>query len=133
MPWALDSKHAGGGFSAKRMRVATGRGRCEGGEAGSHRDESQPDRTPARARDEAAGGAAAKRVRVATVRGRFEGAGAEIGVGESQPERSPVTARVKAASLNTGTADRDAHLRSPDFLDVEQYPEIVFVSTHVER
>ncbi|MGY1714662.1 YceI family protein, partial [Geodermatophilus sp. SYSU D01106] len=35
--------------------------------------------------------------------------------------------------MDTGQADRDAHLRSPDFLDVERWPEIVFASTEVEQ
>jgi polyisoprenoid-binding protein YceI len=44
-----------------------------------------------------------------------------------------VTLRIKTASVDTGQPDRDAHLRSADFLDVETYPEIVFVSTDVEQ
>ena len=78
-------------------------------------------------------GFSAKHMMVATVRGRFEDVDADIHIDEAQPEQSRVTARIKAASLNTGTPDRDAHLRSPDFLDVERYPEIVFESTRVER
>jgi len=78
-------------------------------------------------------GFSAKHMMVATVRGRFEDVDADIHIDESQPEQSHVTARIKAASLNTGTPDRDAHLRSADFFDVERYPEIVFRSTRVER
>jgi polyisoprenoid-binding protein YceI len=44
-----------------------------------------------------------------------------------------VSLRIRTASIDTGQADRDAHLRSADFLDVETYPEIVFVSTDVEQ
>ncbi|GIV62561.1 MAG: hypothetical protein KatS3mg044_1427 [Rhodothermaceae bacterium] len=42
-----------------------------------------------------------------------------------------VEARIEAASVNTGDAERDRHLRSSDFLDVGQFPEIVFRSTKV--
>jgi polyisoprenoid-binding protein YceI len=44
-----------------------------------------------------------------------------------------VTLRIATASIDTGVPDRDAHLRSADFLDVEQYPEMVFISTGVEE
>ncbi len=39
---------------------------------------------------------------------------------------------IDAASIDTGVADRDSHLRSPDFLDTEQYPTLNFQSTKVE-
>ena len=47
------------------------------------------------------------------------------------PERSSVDVTIKAASIDSGVADRDAHLRGSDFLDVESYPEIRFRSTAV--
>jgi polyisoprenoid-binding protein YceI len=75
----------------------------------------------------------AKHMMVATVRGRFEKVEADIHLDEANPAQSRVTARIDAASLNTGTPDRDAHLRSADFLDVEHYPEIQFESTRVEQ
>ena len=40
---------------------------------------------------------------------------------------------IQAASLTTGNEQRDGHLRSPDFFEVERYPEITFVSTDVQR
>ena len=43
-----------------------------------------------------------------------------------------MTLRIRTASIDTGNADRDAHLRSADFLDVENYPTITFRSTKVE-
>ena len=48
------------------------------------------------------------------------------------PEESSVEVTIKAASIDTGTPDRDKHLRSPDFLDVERFPELRFKSTKVE-
>ncbi len=47
------------------------------------------------------------------------------------PGRSSVEFRIRAASITTNNEKRDAHLRSPDFFDVETYPEIVFTSTKV--
>jgi polyisoprenoid-binding protein YceI len=48
------------------------------------------------------------------------------------PEESSVEVTIKAASIDTGTPDRDKHLRSPDFLDVDRFPELTFKSTKVE-
>ncbi|ROT31286.1 YceI family protein [Micromonospora sp. HM5-17] len=44
---------------------------------------------------------------------------------------SSVTATIAAASITTGHGDRDAHLRSPDFLDVERYPTLEYRSTGI--
>jgi polyisoprenoid-binding protein YceI len=74
----------------------------------------------------------ARHLMVTKVRGRFTGVDGTIQV-DDQPERSSVDVRLDAASITTGSDDRDAHLRSPDFLDVESYPEVRFVSTRVER
>jgi polyisoprenoid-binding protein YceI len=49
----------------------------------------------------------------------------------ARPEGSRVEFAISAASVDTGVADRDAHLRSDDFFAVEQYPEITFVSDRV--
>src|SRR5690606_5727391 len=70
---------------------------------------------------------------VSTVRGRFTDFDAEVHADEEQPERSRVSAPIEAASLDTGAEARDAHLRSPDFFDVEQYPQIRFESANVTR
>jgi polyisoprenoid-binding protein YceI len=78
-------------------------------------------------------GFSAKHMMVATVKGRFSEVRAEIEIDEERPEISRVRAEIATASLATGSADRDAHLKSPDFLDVEQYPSIVFESTSVRR
>lgn len=69
---------------------------------------------------------------LATVRGRFEDFTVDAEVNE-QGEPTRVKAVIDAASINTGTADRDAHLRSADFFDVENYPSITFESTAIER
>ena len=49
------------------------------------------------------------------------------------PANSRVELTIKTGSIDTGVADRDGHLKSGDFFDVENNPEITFVSTEVER
>jgi len=68
---------------------------------------------------------------VTKVRGRFTDLGGSIAFDEASPEASAVTFTIQAASIDTGTPDRDAHLRSEDFFHVEQYPAITFVSTAI--
>src|SRR5215210_4501077 len=67
------------------------------------------------------------------VRGRFTAFSGTIALDAEQPERSTVSLEIDAASLDTGTPDRDAHLRSPDFFDVATYPTLTFVSSRIER
>ena len=68
---------------------------------------------------------------VTKVRGRFTDLGGSIAFDEASPEASAVSFTIQAASIDTGTPDRDAHLRSEDFFHVEQYPSITFVSTAI--
>lgn len=75
----------------------------------------------------------AKHMMVTTVRGTMAIADATVDLDEQDPMRSSVTATIDAASLDTRSAARDAHLRSPDFLDVERHPTIEFRSTAVQR
>lgn len=76
---------------------------------------------------------AVKHMMIATVRGRFAEVDGTVRLDPSNIGASRVEVSIKAASLDTRVADRDAHLRSADFLDVEKYPEITFRSTHLER
>ncbi len=64
------------------------------------------------------------------VRGRFTGLTGELVTGP-EPADSRVTASVDLATVDTGNADRDAHVRSADFLDVETYPTLSYRSTGV--
>jgi polyisoprenoid-binding protein YceI len=64
------------------------------------------------------------------VRGRFEQFAGTITVGEN-PLESRVEVTVDASSVRTGTEQRDAHLLSPDFFDVENFKELRFTSTGV--
>jgi polyisoprenoid-binding protein YceI len=65
------------------------------------------------------------------VRGRFTDFSGTIEFDEAQPERSSITFTINTASIDTGTPDRDTHLRSGDFFAVEQYPAITFSSSRV--
>lgn len=65
---------------------------------------------------------------VTKVRGHFTEIEGSIQVADD-PSRSTVEVTAKAASIDTGSPDRDAHLRSGDFLDAEQYPLVSFRST----
>ena len=69
-----------------------------------------------------------------TVRGRFNEIHGTIHCAdEADVSRAAVEATINAASIDTGDADRDAHLRSAEFLDVDRYPTITFKSKRVER
>lgn len=77
---------------------------------------------------------AVKHMAISTVRGRFtSGAEGTIEYDPQAPDRTHVELWIKAASIDTGDAKRDGHLRSPDFLDAQKYPEITFKSTKIER
>jgi polyisoprenoid-binding protein YceI len=75
---------------------------------------------------------AVKHMMISTVRGGFHSPSGTITVDEQDVTRSHVEAIIDATTLDTHAADRDAHLRGADFLDVEHYPQITFTSTRVE-
>jgi polyisoprenoid-binding protein YceI len=75
---------------------------------------------------------AVKHMMFTTVRGRFKNFKGTVRVDERNPDLSRVDVSIEAASIDTGVVDRDAHLRSADFLDVEQYPKITFRTTRVD-
>ncbi|MBI2243742.1 YceI family protein [Nocardioides sp.] len=70
---------------------------------------------------------------VTTVRGQFGDFAGTAHVDAANPNNSRVEIVIQTASIDTGVADRDAHLRSADFFDADQNKEITFVSTKVER
>ena len=73
-------------------------------------------------------GFVARHLMVSKVRGAFTDVSGTVVVGdELSDSRAEVV--IRTASVATGTPDRDAHLRSGDFFDVDTYPEITFVST----
>ncbi|MFF6772623.1 YceI family protein [Streptomyces sp. NPDC012637] len=67
---------------------------------------------------------------ISKVRGRFNDFTTELVVGDTL-EDSSITATVRLASIDTGNADRDAHVRAADLLDVEKRPTMAFRSTRI--
>ena len=76
---------------------------------------------------------AVKHMMMTTVRGRFKELSATLVGDRDHPDDAGVEATIKAASIDTGVADRDAHLRGADFFDTERFPDITFRSTMVEH
>lgn len=69
---------------------------------------------------------------VAKVRGRFNEFSGSFTLDGDNPSASRAELTIQTASFDTQNADRDAHVRSADFLDVENYPTMTFTSTKVE-
>jgi polyisoprenoid-binding protein YceI len=78
-------------------------------------------------------GFSARHAMIATVRGGFGEISGALTLDGTDPTASHAEVTLQAASISTGTEARDDHLRSPDFLDVENYPTITFVSTSAEE
>ncbi|MGK3995848.1 YceI family protein [Sorangium sp. So ce1024] len=70
---------------------------------------------------------------ISNVRGELEGVAGDVTYDPRRPEATQVSATIDAASIRTRNDERDAHLRSADFLDVARHPAITFVSTSVRR
>jgi polyisoprenoid-binding protein YceI len=73
----------------------------------------------------------ARHMMVTYVRGHFKNVHGKLVFDPENPRDSRVEVRIDAKSIWTGEPDRDAHLRSADFLDVEHYPEITFTGSNV--
>jgi|SRR5579863_7368810 len=75
----------------------------------------------------------ARHMMVTWVRGHFKNIKGSMEFALDHPSRSSVQVVIDAGQLWTGEPDRDAHLKSADFLDVAHHPEILFESTAVEQ
>lgn len=69
---------------------------------------------------------------IAKVRGAFERWSGTIQVPDGDFSKATVAVTIDATSIDTGVADRDAHLKSPDFFDAAQYPDLHFVATRIQ-
>ncbi|MCK9518257.1 MAG: YceI family protein [Dehalococcoidia bacterium] len=74
----------------------------------------------------------ARHMLVSRVRGVFDSYQLEAKIDESDLSKSSATLTIDAASVDTGVEDRDAHLKSGDFFDVENHPKIVFETKRIE-
>jgi polyisoprenoid-binding protein YceI len=68
-----------------------------------------------------------------TTHGKFTKFDGKIDIDREHPENSSVTARIDVRSIDTGIVKRDNHLRSPEFFNVEKYPEMTFKSRSVKQ
>ncbi|GAA2036817.1 YceI family protein [Terrabacter terrae] len=78
-------------------------------------------------------GFSARHAMVTKVRGHFDEFEGSAHVDTVDPAKSSVSVTIQAASVTTGNEQRDGHLKTPDFFDIANYPQITFVSTDVER
>ena len=74
-----------------------------------------------------------KHMMISNVKGQFAKVTGTLTLDESDLSRSRVEATIEAASLETRDAQRDAHLKSADFFDVEKFPSLSFQSTRISQ
>jgi polyisoprenoid-binding protein YceI len=70
---------------------------------------------------------------ISNVRGQFTGVSGSLTSNESDPTQSQVEASIDATTIDTRDSQRDTHLKSADFFDVEKFPTLSFRSSHVTR
>ncbi|HVG27235.1 MAG TPA: YceI family protein [Acidobacteriaceae bacterium] len=74
-----------------------------------------------------------KHMMISNVKGQFTGVKGALTLEEAEVTRSTVKASIDTATISTGDAGRDTHLKSAEFFDAEQFPTMEFVSTGVTR
>jgi polyisoprenoid-binding protein YceI len=74
---------------------------------------------------------AVRHLMITTVKGRFTGVDGTILIDEANHSNSEVDVRIEASTIDTREPQRDAHLRSADFLDAEKFPHLTFKSTRI--
>lgn len=77
-------------------------------------------------------GFGARHMMLSKVRGEFQDFSVDFDLDPEHPENASVEAYIKTASITTKDAQRDGHLKSADFFNVELYPEMLFKSTRVD-
>ncbi len=73
-----------------------------------------------------------KHMMIAKVHGGFEKLSGKLVYDAANPAQSSIEVEIDAASINTRESQRDAHLKSADFFDVEKFPTLSFKSTKIE-
>lgn len=74
---------------------------------------------------------AVRHMMIATVKGRFGGVTGTVRTDETNPANAQVEVEIDAATIDTRESQRDAHLKSADFFDVETFPKLTFTSTRI--
>ena len=74
-----------------------------------------------------------KHMMISNVKGQFEKVQGALTLNEADITKSKVEASIDVSSVNTRDAQRDTHLKSPDFFDVDKFPALSFSSTRVTR
>src|SRR5581483_2756264 len=74
-----------------------------------------------------------KHMMISNVKGQFTGVSGKLILNDADITRSQIEATIDAATINTREAQRDAHLRSADFFDVEKFPTLSFKSNKISR
>jgi polyisoprenoid-binding protein YceI len=74
-----------------------------------------------------------KHMMISNVKGQFTAVKGLLALDEDTPTNSLIEATIDAASINTRDPDRDKHLKSADFLDVEKFPTLFFKSTRINN
>lgn len=74
-----------------------------------------------------------KHMMISNVKGKFTGLSGSLTLDESDITKAHVEATIPVATISTGEAQRDGHLKSADFFDAEKYPAMTFASTKVEK
>jgi polyisoprenoid-binding protein YceI len=74
-----------------------------------------------------------KHMMISNVKGQFTGISGTVSLDKDDVTNSKIEATIDAASINTRESQRDAHLKSADFFDVEKFPTLRFNSTRVTR
>jgi polyisoprenoid-binding protein YceI len=74
-----------------------------------------------------------KHMMISTVRGRFDTFSGTLDLNEENPNLSNLEVTIDLASVTTGDAGRDAHLRNTDFFEIEKFPTATYKSTRVEK